>query len=177
MANLKNLKISIATLLFTTAAFTYAQEKHKMDHDHSKMDMTGMKMAPEFDNGNIADVYRHYEHIKNDLVGSNSGDAQEGAVILNSVLEKIKGSEAALTASKRIANSYDLKVQRKAFSHLSNEIEGLLSGHITSGKIYKDFCPMAFGSGAQWLSSIEDIRNPYYGANMINCGKVAEVIE
>lgn len=174
---MKYFKISIATLLFTTASFTYAQEKHKMDHDHSKMDVTGMKMTPEFNDGNIAEVYEHYEHIKNDLVGSNSGDAQKGAVMLNSALEKIQGSEAALTASKRIANSYDLKVQRKAFFQLSNEIEGLLRGHIKSGKIYKDFCPMAFGNGAHWLSSIEDIRNPYYGANMINCGKVVEVIE
>ena len=56
-------------------------------------------------------------------------------------------------------------------------MEGILRGHVKSGKIYKDFCPMAFGNGAHWLSSIEDIRNPYYGANMINCGKVAEVIE
>jgi len=174
---MKYLKISIATLLFTTASFTYAQEKNKMDHDHDKMDVTGMKMTPEFNDRNIAEVYEHYEHIKNDLVGSNSGDAQKGAVMLNSALEKIKDSQAALTASKRIANSFDLKVQRKAFFQLSNEIEGLLRGHIKSGKIYKDFCPMAFGKGAHWLSSIEDIRNPYYGANMINCGKVAEVIE
>tara|TARA_R110001583_G_scaffold158611_1_gene310522 strand:- start:6469 stop:6993 length:525 start_codon:yes stop_codon:yes gene_type:complete len=174
---MKKLKISIATFLFTIAAFTYAQEEHKMDHDHSKMDVTGMKMTPEFDDRKLADVYEHYEHIKNDLVGSNSGDAQKGAEMLINALEKIEVSEAAFTASQRIANSYELKVQRKAFSQLSNEMEGILREHVKSGKIYKDFCPMAFGNGAHWLSSIEDIRNPYYGANMINCGKVVEVIE
>jgi len=163
---MKNLKIRIATLLLTTVTIAYGQEKHKMDHDHSKMDVIGMKMTPEFNDLTFAAVYEHYEHIKNDLVGSNSGDAQKGAIMLIDALNKIKDSEAALTASKRIANSFDLKVQRKAFVQ-----------YIKSGKIYKDFCPMAFGNGAHWLSSIEDIRNPYYGANMINCGKVAEVIE
>ncbi len=167
----------MAAMLLLVVSFTNAQEKEKMEHDHSKMDVTGMKMTPEFDDLNFAVVYKHYEHIKNDLVGSNSGDAQKGAIMLNDALDKINGSEAALTASKRIANSFDLKVQRKAFSQLSNAVEGLLRGHIKSGKIYKDFCPMAFGNGAHWLSSIEDIRNPYYGANMINCGKVAEVLE
>lgn len=174
---MKNLKIRIATLLLTTVTVAYGQEKHKMDHDHSKMDVTGMKMTPEFNDLTFAAVYEHYEHIKNDLVGSNSGDAQKGAIMLIDALEKIKGSEVALRASKRIANSFDLKAQRKAFAELSDAVEGLIRGHIKSGKVYKDFCPMAFGSGAHWLSSIEDIRNPYYGANMINCGKVAEVIE
>ena len=36
---------------------------------------------------------------------------------------------------------------------------------------------MAFKEGAYWLSSIEDIRNPYYGARMLNCGKIEEVIQ
>ena len=174
---MKNLNMYMTAMLLITVACTNAQEIDKMNHDHSKMDMTGMKMTPEFNDLNFAAVYEHYEHIKNDLVGSNSGDAQKGAIMLIDALDKIKGSEEALTPSKRIANSFDLKVQRKAFAELSNAVEGLLSGHIKSGKIYKDFCPMAFGSGAHWLSSIEDIRNPYYGANMINCGKVAEVME
>ncbi|MGY8915099.1 MAG: DUF3347 domain-containing protein, partial [Flavobacteriales bacterium] len=77
----------------------------------------------------------------------------------------------------KIASSDNLKSQRKAFSDLSNEMENLLRGTITSGKIYKDFCPMALNGGAYWLSAIKDIRNPYYGAQMISCGKVTEVIE
>lgn len=97
--------------------------------------------------------------------------------MLNEALGKIEGSEAALSASQKIAVSDDLKVQRMAFSDLSNEMETLLRGNITSGKIYKDFCPMALNGGSYWLSAIKDIRNPYYGAQMLSCGKVTEIVK
>ncbi|NNE78171.1 MAG: DUF3347 domain-containing protein [Pricia sp.] len=172
---MKNLKNGILALLILTLTFSYAQEKIKMYHDHSKMEM---KQTPlEFSNENVANAYEHYEHIKNDLVGSNPGDAQKGAEMLNEALSKFESADAALSASQKIASTDNLKAQRKAFSELSNEMEALLRGNITSGKLYKDFCPMALNGGAYWLSSIEDIRNPYYGAQMLSCGKVAEVIE
>ncbi len=154
---------------------SYAQHKIELNHDHSKMEMK--QIALEFSDENVASAYEHYEHIKNDLVGSNPGDAKKGAGMLNEALEKIEGSNTALSASQKIADSDNLKAQRKAFSDLSNETETLLKGTITSGKIYKDFCPMALNGGAYWLSAIKDIRNPYYGAQMLSCGKVTEVIQ
>ena len=172
---MRNLKNGVTALLLLTLTFSYAQEKIKLNHDHSKMEM---KQTPlEFSNENVANAYEHYEHVKNDLVGSNPGDAQKGAEMLNEALGKVEGADAALSASQKIAATDNLKVQRKAFSELSTEMEALLRGKITSGKLYKDFCPMALNGGAYWLSSIEDIRNPYYGAQMLSCGKVAEVIE
>lgn len=172
---MKNLKNGLATLLMLGVTASYAQHKIELNHDHSKMEMK--QIALEFSDENMANAYEHYEHIKNDLVGSNPGDAQKGAEMLNEVLEKIEGYDAALAASQKIASTDNLKVQRKAFSDLSNEMETLLRGKITSGKIYKDFCPMAFNGGAYWLSAIKDIRNPYYGAQMLSCGKVTAVIE
>lgn len=172
---MKKLKNGVSTLLILTLTFSYAQEKIKLNHDHSKMEM---KQTPlEFSDENVANVYEHYEHIKNDLVGSNPGDAQKGAEMLNKALGKVEGTDAALSASRKIAATDNLKVQRKAFSELSTEMEALLRGKITSGKLYKDFCPMALNRGAYWLSSIKGIRNPYYGVQMLSCGKVAEVIE
>jgi hypothetical protein len=172
---MKNLKNGVATLIMLAATMSYAQHKIELNHDHSKMEMK--KIALEFSDENVANAYEHYEHIKNDLVGSNPGDGQKGAVMLNEALEKIEGADAALSASRKIADSDNLKAQRKAFSDLSNEMETLLRGTITSGKIYKDFCPMALNGGAYWLSAIKDIRNPYYGAQMLSCGKVTEVLE
>jgi len=172
---MKNLKNGVAALLMLGATMSYAQHEIELNHDHSKMEMK--QIILEFSNENVANAYEHYEHIKNDLVSSYPGDAQKGAVMLNEVLEKIEGADAALSASQKIADSDKLKAQRKAFSNLSNEMETLLRGNITSGKIYKDFCPMALKGGAYWLSAIKDIRNPYYGAQMLSCGKVTEVIE
>ncbi len=39
--------------------------------------------------------------------------------------------------------------------------------------VYEISCPMAFDfKGAKWLQSDEDIRNPYFGEAMIQCGEV-----
>jgi len=53
----------------------------------------------------------------------------------------------------------------------------MLKGAVKSGEVYKQYCPMAFdGKGAFWLSSSEEIRNPYYGDKMLKCGRVEETI-
>jgi Cu(I)/Ag(I) efflux system membrane fusion protein len=43
--------------------------------------------------------------------------------------------------------------------------------------IYYQYCPMAFDNkGAYWLSSTEEIRNPYFGDKMLTCGSTKDVI-
>ena len=45
-------------------------------------------------------------------------------------------------------------------------------------RIYHTFCPMAFREkGAFWLSAAPEIKNPYFGAKMIECGEVIDTIE
>ncbi|WP_431128453.1 hypothetical protein [Flagellimonas flava] len=83
--------------------------------------------------------------------------------MLSQALDGVDGGSAALLASRTLAASDNLKARRKAFAKLSNKMEVLIRGKIKSGKLYKDFCPMAMGGGAYWLSSMKDIRNPYYG--------------
>lgn len=173
--------MSVAATLLMAVSLANTQEKDKMDHskmDMEGMQMDGMQMEPEFDNENLAKVYEQYAQVKEALVNSNSEEAQNGAKMLNKALVEVDGSKAALKVSKNIADSNDLESQRKAFSELGLAMEPLLKDNLKSGKIYKDFCPMAMGGkGAYWLSSIEEIRNPYYGSKMLSCGKVEEVIQ
>jgi hypothetical protein len=43
---------------------------------------------------------------------------------------------------------------------------------------YYQFCPMANdGKGANWLSKENAVKNPYYGNQMLTCGKVVETIK
>ena len=61
---------------------------------------------------------------------------------------------------------------------LSDEIEELVSSSITSGTIYKQYCPMALNNtGGYWLSSEEKILNPYFGDKMLKCGKIDSKIQ
>lgn len=43
--------------------------------------------------------------------------------------------------------------------------------------VYRDYCPMFNeGNGAFWLSNARPIANPYYGAEMPDCGTLRETI-
>jgi len=178
---MKNLKISVAVVLLMAVNLGFSQETAKMGDDHSKMEMSEMnmdemQMSPEFSDDNLAKVYSHYEHIKIALVHSNSNDVKLGATMLSNSLKSVKGTEAASEAVKDVESAADLKSQRIAFSALSDEMAVLVAGNLKSGMIYKDFCPMALGEGAYWLSSEKEIQNPYFGHKMLKCGSVKEVI-
>ena len=43
------------------------------------------------------------------------------------------------------------------------------------GSLYRMHCPMAAaGEGADWIQDEDNLRNPYYGADMLTCGEVRE---
>lgn len=43
--------------------------------------------------------------------------------------------------------------------------------------IYHQYCPMAFNDkGAYWMSDMEEIKNPYFGNKMLECGEIADVL-
>ncbi|HET8753782.1 MAG TPA: DUF3347 domain-containing protein [Salinimicrobium sp.] len=139
----------------------------------------GSKTAnPEFKNEDIAAVYSHYSHVKTALVNSNAEEAQNGGEMLVKALQQTESAEDALEAAEKIAKSENLNEQRTAFSDLSGAVENILSGSLASGEIYKQYCPMAFeGAGGYWLSSSEEIRNPYYGDKMLKCGSVRDTLQ
>ena len=179
---MKNLKMSIAAMLLLAVSFTNAQEKETMNHDHSnmnmgEMNMNDMQMALKFNDENIADAYGNYILIKTALVSSNRDGAEKGAALLVKSLKNIKGTDVAIKAAVSIENSQDLNAQRTTFSKLSNEMAVLIKGKLSSGNIFKDFCPMAINGGAYWLSSEKNILNPYFGDKMLKCGSVKEIIQ
>jgi len=79
---------------------------------------------------------------------------------------------------KQIQSSGDIEGQRKEFSNLSNEFYKTLKSFGLMGKtVYYQFCPMAFNEkGAFWLSNSKEIRNPYYGDQMLSCGETKETL-
>ncbi|GGG88356.1 hypothetical protein GCM10011416_00770 [Polaribacter pacificus] len=81
------------------------------------------------------------------------------------------------TAANLILNSDDLGVQRNEFRQLSNNMINAVQLFGIQKKVYKQFCPMANNDkGAYWLSLDAAVKNPYYGAAMLNCGEVKEII-
>lgn len=116
-----------------------------------------------------------YLAIKNALVKSNVSEVQSAAKALRLIAE---GDEKLESSTKKIALSSDLGQQRILFSELSNLVYTELKNNGTTElTLYKQFCPMALNnSGASWLSTSQEIENPYFGNMMLRCGSVQEVL-
>ena len=122
-------------------------------------------------------VFEHYIGIKSALVASDNAEAQQHATMLLESLKEIEAEQTLLNATMQLVEATDINKQREAFSKITKEMEGVITGAISSGEIYKQFCPMAFeGKGDYWYSTSSEIRNPYFGDKMLKCGRVEEVI-
>ena len=133
----------------------------------------------KFSDSRYNDVYKHYIHIKNALVNSDIEGAKVGAQNIGTAFANLGVDQVLMDEAYYISSEDDLELQREAFSVLGNEVTKILSkAHIASGKIYKQYCPMAFDfKGAYWLSTEKEIRNPYFGDAMLKCGEVKEEIK
>jgi Cu(I)/Ag(I) efflux system membrane fusion protein len=87
--------------------------------------------------------------------------------------------KALKAASEKIAGTDDLGQQRIALADFSNALHEVLETfRLPSGTVYYQYCPMASGDeGAYWLSTIKEIRNPYFGDMMLSCGETREILD
>ena len=71
-----------------------------------------------------------------------------------------------------ISENNNIENQRNHFIVLSENIIAFASNMETLEKpLYIQHCPMVNNNeGADWLSLSEEIRNPYFGEVMMNCG-------
>ena len=137
-------------------------------------------------------VFDNYFLLKDALVKTDGNTASaKGAVLftaLNAVeMGKLKMEEhtvwmkveKALKAdAQHIKENKDTEDQRKSFISLSKNMYELIKAVKHAETVYYQFCPMANdGKGANWLSKESAIKNPYYGSQMLTCGKIIETIK
>ena len=68
--------------------------------------------------------------------------------------------------------------QRDHFNTLSDNMYQLLKVSKQETPTFYQHCPMANnGKGANWLSKENAVKNPYYGSQMLTCGKTVETID
>ncbi|MEJ6981895.1 DUF3347 domain-containing protein [Pedobacter sp. P351] len=172
---------SLAVLLTVSTA---CQSETTNQSENSQSESTELESSitengnPQFKDETSKAVFQHYIHLKTALVKSDVKEAKTGAAALKIALNNAGSKKGAELASK-IAAASDIGKQRNEFDALTAEVEDIIkSAGLKSGKIYKQFCPMAKnGEGAYWLASETEIKNPYYGNDMLNCGEVKEEIK
>nr|WP_223151105.1 DUF3347 domain-containing protein [Flavobacterium sp. GP15] len=70
-------------------------------------------------------------------------------------------------------NASKIEHQREHFIMLSKDINDFVATFGLKQKIYQDFCPMANeGKGAIWISEIKEIKNLFFGSQMLTCGSI-----
>lgn len=123
-----------------------------------------------------------YYNLKDALVKSNATTASVSAVEFAKALqemdkEKLKAEDrkSLLADAEAISKTNDIKVQREKFATLSvNMFELAKTVKLSAEPVYQQYCPM---KKAYWLSNEPAIKNPYYGSQMLTCGKVTETIK
>lgn len=123
-----------------------------------------------------------YYNIKDALVSGNSNlaslKASELVIALNTSEAKAiagKSNDELLKYAGEIAESKDLKTQRRNFADLSVSMVALAkSSKLSTDPIYQMYCPM---KKTNWLSSSATVKNPYFGNAMLTCGKVVETLK
>jgi hypothetical protein len=144
------------------------------------------------ESNHIKYLFDHYIHVKTALSNSNSGEAQQGATAIVRVVKAFdrslldaqhkeaydKSIGEIRSAAQAISSSQNLEKQREHFAVLSQHAYDLAKAFGGGKTLYHDHCPMAFNEkGAMWLSEQQEIRNPYFGEKMPDCGTVEERIE
>lgn len=119
-------------------------------------------------------ILEHYLKIQETLVESDVKATRETAKNLN----EISGAYPKIEEMTRlIAQTHSLKDQRKVFRDLTELISPMIEKKIQAQTLYKMHCPMAFnGNGGNWYSAKKEVLNPYYGENMLHCGKVVKTL-
>lgn len=177
-------------------------EKEMSEHAHSsdnnedesqqeEIEIERIEVADRFQN-QLQVVYSSYLEVKDALVNDEFKFSLNKIEDLNESLSKVDMKllqdenahqnwmkfygemEAALLKMKDVKEIKDIRYH---FMALSDNLTYSIKMFGVNQKVYRQYCPMANDDkGAYWLSSEEQVLNPYFGDMMLRCGFVKETI-
>ena len=153
-----------------------AEEQHEMNGNSEEMQAKTEDKIAEFSDATVKQAFEEYLSVKDALVQTDASASKNAAEDLQNTLKETQPEIAEIAG--KLAAAGDVNEQREVFSELTAAMDPVLKQAISSGAIYKQYCPMAFeGKGDYWYSTSQEIRNPYFGDKMLKCGRVDETIK
>ena len=144
-------------------------------------------------NASVDEAVNAYLQLKNALTTDNGNDAATAGKQLHEAVLKLDNASFKADQKKVYddvkddikehaehisTNAGKIAHQREHFDMLSKDMIDLVKVVKPSQSLYRDHCPMYNDNkGADWLSEVKDIKNPYYGKKMLECGEVKEEIK
>lgn len=197
--------LMVAALVVTSCENT-KQESTQGGEDHAEMNHENMndsnsgldnetassETMSSGDEANLSAevIVSSYLELKDALVADNSQQAAEAGKKLVAAFEgfDVEKYEAgqqqelheiiadAKEHAEHIAES-EIDHQREHFVTLSIDIADMVAITGAPKTLYQQYCPMYNNNkGGMWLSASKEIKNPYFGAKMLNCGEVQKEI-
>ena len=147
-------------------------------------------------NASFAELLASYYQLKDALVNGDTTAADLAAarmmISCDSVrLDELKGDTSGAVrdlsrtflmeindAARHFNQDPGIAERRRKLEQLTDLVWNLArSVRYTGGVVYYQFCPMAFDNkGAYWLSNENVVLNPYFGQEMLTCGRVMDSI-
>jgi copper chaperone CopZ len=168
---------------------TFAKPKVIEDHSmHNQKTVVPTKQEVN----QLKTLFENYFALKDALVKSDgklaSTIAKDLLVNINAVkMAELSSEEHTIwmkvlsslkSNTEKISATTSVEKQRIAFKDLSETFYALLKVSKQENVIYYQNCPMYNdGKGANWLSKENAVKNPYYGSQMLTCGKTLETIK
>lgn len=136
----------------------------------------------------ISEIVSNYLKIKNSLTKDDSNGAATAGKTLFKVLNTTSTNDFSSNQKKSYLkivteakqnteyiknNLGKIEQQRERFAMLSKNMNDLIKMFGTKQKLYQDYCPMYNdGKNGFWISETKEIKNPYYGSEMLSCGSI-----
>lgn len=149
-------------------------------NDHATMTHNGTAANKKsvLKNDRLNAVYQHYIHLTTALTNGDIAEAKIAANAIEAGAREVDAASVIESSAAKITTASDIEAQRKNYEDMSNAMITLIKKEgLANGELYIAHCPMAFNDkGASWISESKEIRNPYFGKKMMNCGQVEETI-
>ncbi|WP_257658240.1 DUF3347 domain-containing protein [Parapedobacter lycopersici] len=151
---------------------------------------TGSAGNASNEQGDFAELFAHYQHLTFALSSDNDKEAANAAQGMLEALSKIESAgfnaddkatyddiaaDIKENAEHIAGNVGNIAHQREHLVVLSKDFYDITKTFGAGKPLYKVFCPMySNNNGAYWLSDTKEVKNPYYGSEMLTCGEVQE---
>jgi membrane fusion protein, copper/silver efflux system len=164
----------------------------KTGNDKVYTESKKLVISPRFKE-QLTAVYHGYLPLKNAFVRSNQNEvvkiAEKVSSALNGVdMELLEGETHMVwmdqlgklkVSLEKMMQNHDVKAQREAFASFNLTFYHSVKDFGLEGiTTYYQYCPMAIDQkGAYWFSEIKEIKNPYFGDAMLQCGETSETLK
>ena len=184
--------ITVALITACGTNNTDSKEKVETSSDTAKTNTETINSATALP-ASVDEVVNTYIQLKNALANDNGNDAANAGKKMSEAIASFDVTSFSAGQKKLYddvkddikehaehisANGSKIEHQREHFDMLSKDMYDLVKASKPSQTLYLDHCPMYNDNkGANWLSEVKEIKNPYLGKKMPDCGEVKEEIK